>query len=291
MTRGGTIDVKKADGVHQPFDENKLRASLARAGAPNDLVALVIREVGSQIRADDSTDRVRKLAIRSLRRHARSVANRYNLKRGIRDLGPTGYPFERLWGAVMTALGFSVSFDVLVGGRCIHHEIDVLGERNKQLRFAECKFHNDASRRTDVKVALYFQARRVDVEERAEASATGETFELVTNTRFTEDAITYGRCVGLPLVSWDYPRGKSLRDLIDRHALYPITCLSRLRKRDQRALFALDVVTCRGLVTRPECLRQIGLSEREAAAVLHEAEPLQHIAEVNENVVNLLAGG
>src|SRR5690606_1399160 len=107
---------------------------LARAGAEDSLIDVVIRDVEERLRGGDSTDAVRRIAMKALRREARHVAGRYDLKRAISKLGPTGYPFERLYGAVLAAAGFSVSFDVTVSGCCVDHEIDVVGLHDRERR-------------------------------------------------------------------------------------------------------------------------------------------------------------
>lgn len=41
-------------------------------------------------------------------------------------------------------------------------------------------------------------------------------------------AIKYGSCAGLNLLSWDFPKGNSLREQIDASGLYPLTYLTTL---------------------------------------------------------------
>jgi len=38
---------------------------------------------------------------------------------------------------------------------------------------------------------------------------------LITNTRFSTDALQYGKCMGMQLVGWDYPNNNGLRNWID----------------------------------------------------------------------------
>jgi hypothetical protein len=280
MGRRKKITLTKSHGHEQPFDEPKLRTSLLRAGADDDLIKIVLRDVRAKLRQGDSSNAVRRIVMAALRREARHVAGRYNLKRAVMKLGPSGYPFERYWGAVLEQLGFATSFDVIIRGRCVDHEVDVLAAKPKQRRLAECKFHNAPGARTDIQVALYVHARSLDLRRRKRRPPGRERFELVTNTRFTSDATRYAQCVHLNLVSWDYPAGGSLRELVDRYGLYPISCLSTLQARHLKTLLARRVATCRELVRRPELLENLGLSDRQVAAVLHEATALQRTTDV-----------
>ena len=65
---------------------------------------------------------------------------------------------------------------------------------------------------------------------------------VVTNTRFTEDALQYGNCCGLYLLSWDYPKNDGLKDRIDRLGLYPITVSTLLTNREKQFLLSRDIV-------------------------------------------------
>lgn len=280
MGRSPRIALTKSEGDEQLFDDAKLRASLLRAGADDDLTKIVMRDVQREVRHGDSTDAIRRIVMRALKREARHLAGRYNLKRAIQALGPSGFPFERYWGALLESLGYKTSFDITVRGRCVDHEIDVFAEKGRQRRLAECKFHNTSSRRTDLRVALYVYARCLDLRRRKSRPPGRERFELVTNTRFTSEATRYAKCVRLNLVSWDYPSSHSLRELIDRSACYPITCLTTLRARPAKMLLARDVVTCRQLIAHRELLTEVGLTDRQITALVAEATPLSRIGEV-----------
>ena len=68
---------------------------------------------------------------------------------------------------------------------------------------------------------------------------------MATNTRFTDDAIAFAEVYGLRILSWDYPKGESLRDWIQLYGAYPITCLSCLSRADKNLLVAKGLVSCR----------------------------------------------
>lgn len=65
---------------------------------------------------------------------------------------------------------------------------------------------------------------------------------LVTNTRFTEDAINYGKSVGLTMLSWDYPKNNGLKANIDKLSLYPITTLTTLTKKEKIQLINENII-------------------------------------------------
>jgi hypothetical protein len=97
---------------------------------------------------------------------------------------------------------------------------------------------------------------------------------VVTNTRFSADAIRYGSCVGLALLSWDYPAGKGIKDLVDSLSLYPVTCLTTLTKTEKASLLAAGIVLCRQLHAGGQLLVKSGIPASCASAVLEEVEQL-----------------
>jgi hypothetical protein len=60
-------------------------------------------------------------------------------------------------------MGYTVAYNRFLQGRCVQHEIDIIAERDGRRLFAECKFHNRATYRNDVKLPLYLRARSLDL--------------------------------------------------------------------------------------------------------------------------------
>jgi hypothetical protein len=97
---------------------------------------------------------------------------------------------------------------------------------------------------------------------------------VVTNTRFTKDAEQYAECIGLKLLSWDYPKNNGLKDLISRAKLHPVTCLSSLEEKEKKYLLDADVVLCSQLLEKPEMLDKIGIDSRNKNQILKEARSI-----------------
>ena len=53
---------------------------------------------------------------------------------------------------------------------------------------------------------------------------------IVTNTKFTSNAIRYAQCAGIGLIGWSYPHNDNLASLVDKYCLHPITALSLINK-------------------------------------------------------------
>ncbi len=193
-------------------------------------------------------------------------------------MGPTGFPFERFVGALLEYAGYSTKVDVIMDGICVSHEIDVVAEKNGVRTIIECKFHGEEGRNCNVKVPLYIQSRYNDVKAhwttKKKETKTLNAGWVVTNTRFTTSAVKYGKCAGLYLLSWDYPKNDGLKDRIDRLGLYPITVSTLLSNREKHFLLGRDVVLCRQLLKDKFYLDHLGVSKTRKARILEEVKQL-----------------
>src|SRR3989344_2359712 len=180
-------------------------------------------------RAGITTEEIYRRAFEILQKEeATPVAARYSIKRAVFALGPSGFPFEQFLAEVLRAHGWKAQTGVALNGRCAPHEVDVFAEKNGRRIGVEAKFHNDAGGKTDIKDALYVHARYQDLRATPDTSSHVDEGWLVTNTRFTRNAIRYAQCSGLSLIGWDYPHGRGLLALIEEVKVHPLTCLTTL---------------------------------------------------------------
>lgn len=270
--------IKKSNGETELFSFEKLKRSLRSAGANQETVETIVEKIQGQIYDGMSSNTIYRKAFSILKGKHKTSASRYSLKRAILELGPTGYPFERLIGALLKEKGYDTKVSVTLAGNCVTHEIDVLAEKDGNVYAIECKFHSDARATSNVKVPLYINSRFLDIQEQWNSNPKNTTHLkqgwLVTNTRFTADAVNYGTCVGMTMLSWDYPKDNGLKANIDSLALYPVTALTTLNKREKHLLIESDVILVKELFNGKEKLTNIGLSDRKIERVLAEVKQL-----------------
>lgn len=72
--------------------------------------------------------------------------------------------------------------------------------------------------------------------------------------------MNYVKCVGLTLLSWDYPKGNGININIDQFERYPITTMITLTKREKDQLIAKDVILTNELEEKPNILVQLKIS-------------------------------
>ncbi len=277
--------ITKSSGAIVPYEASKLKASLLRAGASKELSEEIAKRIKGMLYPEIPTEEIYRRAYELLREHGDRHAGRYKLKQALLELGPSGFPFERYVGALLQHLGFSVEFDSILPGRCVRHELGVVAKKDTLTRMIECKYPQQRGQKTDVKVSLYIHARFQDLESHLQAHHPQLTphFEgwLFTNTRFSDDAIAYGRCAGLHLVAWDYPETGNLKDMIETSGLFPITCLGTLAPSEKDELMNRNIVLCQDLAHHVHELERAGLTQGRIERVLEEASTI--VAKINGN--------
>jgi transcriptional regulator NrdR family protein len=87
--------VTKTDGTQQLFEESKLAQSLKRVGASEQTIDEVVQEVEKIMTNGISTDVIYKKAFDLLKKHSYHTAVKYSIRRGMLELGPDGFPFEK----------------------------------------------------------------------------------------------------------------------------------------------------------------------------------------------------
>ena len=267
------ITTSTGQKVH--FDDNRLRISLQRVGAAPDVIEKIVQQVKTMLYEGISTHKIYGLAFKLLRDSSRPTAARYSLKKALMELGPSGFPFEIYFAQLLAEEGYTVKNDKIIQGHCVTHEVDVVAEKDNTLHYIECKYHNSRGIIADVKVPLYIHSRFNDIVEyqKQQKENEGKQFKgwVVTNTRFSTDAIQYGLCSGLELVAWDFPdNDKSLKKRIDATRLYPITCLTTLTAAEKQTLLNQKVVLCRTLDKNEKLLTSIGIKANRLQAILNE---------------------
>lgn len=271
MTQG--IQIIKASGEKQVFNENKLRASLKRSGASRDIIDAVVVKVKKELKEGMTTQQIYRRAF-SLIKKDKPVAIRYSLRQAIMELGPTGFPFEKFLGEVLKTQGFKVKTGVVLYGFCVTHEVDVLASRDNKHIFVEAKFHNRLGVKTDLKVALYVKARHDDLRKshKIKEGIIPIIHEgwLVTNTKITSKARQYGRCSGLKVIGWNYPKVGNLQDMILRSGVHPISVLTTLNKNRKKILFEKGIVLCRDLLKHKNILKELGVNSKGVGEIMNE---------------------
>ena len=272
------IKVTKASGDKEVFDIEKLRFSLKRSGANDDVIESVIYKVESILYDGIDTREIYSKAFKFLQSVKRSTAARYKLKKALMELGPSGYPFEHFIGQLLKLMDYEIAVGQIVKGKCVNHEVDVIARKGKIQYFVECKYYNSQNKYANVQVPLYIKSRVDDIisvlKQREDFSEFQFKGCIMTNTRFTSDAIQFGTCVGLELISWDYPENNALKDIIEKYNVFPITALTTLNNHHKKNLMEKGIVLCRQLAENKDSVNFLGLTDKNKRKLFIEVNEL-----------------
>jgi hypothetical protein len=270
--------VTKAGGQQDLFSIEKLRSSMKNAGAEEHIIEKIIEEITPRLYQGISTKKIYKWAFSLLKQRSKHIAAKYQLKKAIMELGPDGFIFERFISELFKRKGFKTKVGQILQGKCIPHEVDVLATNNEELLMIECKYHSQPGKVSDVKVSLYIHSRFRDLEstwkKQREYSEKKMSAWVVTNTRFSPDAVQYAICSDMKLLGWDYPVRNGIKDLIDEFRLYPITCLTNLTKAEKEEMLAQGILFCSSLIGNRASLETIGMKETRIKNIMDEVDKL-----------------
>jgi hypothetical protein len=277
-------DKKKIQEIQQEFNTSFPYLKIEfftrphKAGASDKEIERILGSISSKLFNGISTKKIYRMAFDALKKSSGHKAARYHLKKAIMELGPSGFPFEKFIAEILKWEGYETQTGLITHGKCVSHEVDVIAERGEEFIMVECKYHNRPGLFCDVKVPLYVNSRFQDLKA-SWMQIPGRQNKvyngwLVTNTRFSLDAIQYGTCAGLKLLGWDYPVSSGLKDQIDRLGLYPITCLTSLSRFEKQQLLDKRIVLCNQLLNGEQYLTQIGITGEKLKVVEEEVKKL-----------------
>jgi hypothetical protein len=286
------VYITKANGVKEIFKPDKLSQSFLNSGASDDIARGIVEHISRELQDGMSTSVIYDHAFYLLGKKAKPLAARYSLRRALGELGPSGFPFEKFMASVFKVYGYQALNDQFVKGHCAEHEIDLVAWNENKLIMAEAKFHNQITLKSDLKVALYVKARFDDLKG-IEFNYGKKRFLdegwLITNTKFTDRAISYGRCAGLRLMGWNYPKEHNLHDFIEDVGLHPITCLNSISQVEKRTLIESGIVLCKDVIDSNK-LEGLGFSDQSIKIISEEARQIcnQEQSSNNPNKYNAL---
>ncbi len=271
------IYVTKASGKREMFDPRKIERTLRRAGASREVRQRILAEVEARLYDGIPTGEILRLVKRLLRKEEeRSAEMRYDLKHAIMRLGPAGFAFETYFAEILEHYGYATVVGRKLSGRCVRHEIDIIAETRdgrKKRALIECKYHNAPGIYTNLKAALYTYMRFIDL---TEASRSFDEVWLVTNTKVSNDAKRFAKCRGMRLITWRSPRGRSLRELIEKKKLYPVTSLPSVNSHVLQKLVEAKLILAKDLLAADGAYARLvtELPKKKLEKIKREAEEL-----------------
>ena len=302
-----SVYIINSNKEREPFSLKKVYRSAKRVGAPKELAEKIARTIEKEAYPGITTLEIFKRVKKLLQQKIPKAALKFNLKKGIKKLGPTGFPFEKYVGAIFSRNDFEVKLNQHIPGFCCRYEIDFVAKKDDLLYVGECKYHNLPGAKVHSNTSLANYARFLDIKkgkffnknnyknlsphtkrgQGAKGAKIGGASSrysvgvkikslIVTNTKFTTKSISYSNCVGVELLGWNYPRNGGLEYLIDSQKLYPITILPSLNRylaeifASKRIMLAQDVLR----IDVVKFAKETKISKQRLKLLIKEAETL-----------------
>lgn len=265
------MKIKKKTGEAELFDPQKLCDSMVNVGASANLAEQVCSIVEESIDSGASTEKIYTTTRKYLAEFDAGMAAVYGLDRGLSALGPSGFLFEQYVGALLRELGYTVKTNVFVPGEGAVHEIDVWAEKGNLVFIIEAKYRNDYKRKTHIDQVMYADARLGDIRRRAQHD--GDTREyygwVITNTRFTDNAMSYVAFRDIQLMGWDYPKYINLMKIAYEKKLYPVTVIPSMTRTSLKMLSEKGIVLVKELMnySAEELQKMFGVSMTQAKKI------------------------
>lgn len=155
------MKVVKQSGDIVKFDSEKLRKSLHLSGAGTEKINEILNIIEQEIYDGMPTKKIYRLAFQLLKKSSKVHAARYNLKAAVQALGPAGFFFEKYVALLFETEGYTAKTNLILNGKCVTHEIDVLVKKDLKVGMVECKFHSRNDVKSDVKIPMYIDRKSV----------------------------------------------------------------------------------------------------------------------------------
>ena len=270
--------VLKRDRTEEIFSKEKLCASLTQIGAGEHTARYVCNMIDQSIDLKISTDEIFKRTRDYLYRIDPNLSALYALERGLSTLGPSGFAFEQYIAAIFVEMGYQVQTNVYLKGEGVDHEIDVYAEKGNIIFISEAKYKNDFKLKTHINHVMYADARLQDIRRRARREGDPREYYMwvVTNTKFTDNAINYVAYRDIQLLGWNYPPFINLMKLVSGKKMYPVTILPSITKSVLKKLAHKELILVKYL-TRfdvDDLMKGFGISHRLARKLVLEVREL-----------------
>jgi Holliday junction resolvase len=276
--QGKRKKIIKKHGAEELFDPEKLCHSVVAVGVPKNLAQQVCSIVDESIESGVSTDKIFVTTRKYIKEFSPKMAALYSLERGLSALGPSGFIFEQYVAALFKEMGYFIQTNVYAQGEGVSHEVDVWAEKGNVVFVIEAKYRNDYRAKTHINQIMYADAKIQDIRRRAvKEGDTREFYEwVVTNTRFTDNAINFVVYRDMQLMGWDFPKYINLKKIVFERNLYPVTVLPSITKKALRKFSSNAIILVKQLISVDEnqFIKRYDLSHTLARKLVQEVKEL-----------------
>jgi len=223
-----------------------------------------------------TTQMILKLIFTYMRKYKPGVSHLFDLKQGISLMEPKP-EFELFIQVLLGHAGFEVTPNQVLRGKCVEHEVDAIAMKDGVSYFVEVKHHFSYHALTGLDESRIAWAVLDDVSEAYAAGLTDLKIDravIVTNTRYSEHAIRYGKCKNLIQIGWTSPEHFGLGEAIEKNKLYPLSCLRGVTREERLRLVEAGIVLIKQLLAqdRGAIESKTGLPHATVESIIEKAK-------------------
>jgi hypothetical protein len=258
------IYVTKADGSKQQFDKQKIINTCLRLQATPEQAKSIADKIEARAYDGIPTKKILQMVFQYMKKYRPAIGYQIDLKQAIAMLRSKP-DFEIFVAKLFEAMGYEVKTNLIIQGKCIEHEIDVIARKGNEIILIEVKHHVNHHTYSGLDVFLQLNSNLEDLRLGYESGKNNFKFTkaiLICNTKVSDHARRYALCKGLEFIAWKFPQEKGLERLIEDYKLYPITFLKEIERDEAYKLADVGIVTIKQLLDDAEKIsRKSGISK------------------------------
>jgi hypothetical protein len=243
------ICVTKADGTKQPFQRYKIVNTCLRMHVSKKDAEAIADKVEKRLYDGIPTRRILEMVFDYLQRDRPPFKNRIDLRRAISLVRPRP-DWERFVQMLLGELGYVVTPNQIVRGRCVEHEIDAVARKDDEIVLVEIKHHYKYHTPTGLDVCRQIRATFEDITEGFDMDLNSINVNksmVVCNTKFSNHARRYAKCRGIDHIGWKAPPEQGLDQIINEKKFHPVTLIKNLDRTTKEKLGDKGIVLLRQL--------------------------------------------
>jgi len=242
--------VTKFDGRKQPFSKEKVIRTCLRMHASLKEARAIADKVESKAYDGITTRRILRMIFFHLKKYRPEIKHQIDLREAISLLRPKP-DFERFVQLLLKEIGYEVTPNQILKGKCVEHEIDAVAKKDEEIFLVEVKHHINHHTYTGLDVCLITQARLEDLIDGFKFGLNTMKLKralIICNTKFSDHAKTYASCKGITLIGWKMPFEHGLEQIVEKNKLYPITFLKGLDLETSERLADSGIILVKQLI-------------------------------------------
>lgn len=241
------IYVLKANGTEEKFNPRKVIETCIRSGTSRQRAEEILAIVKARMHGKTTSHSIYRIILDSLDNLNDKSSFVYRLRESIADMDSIS--FEIYVKKILKGLGYKTTWNHLIQGRYVEHQVDVTARKDGKMYMIECKRHFNPHRFCSLGVVLQVKARFDDIRLGFLDGMNKFDFYqpwIFNNTKFSAHAIRYGEGAGVLLSGWGYKGDMALDSMINKMNMFPVTILkcdiaAKKRMMEKRIITVDDI--------------------------------------------------